>query len=257
MIVVFQGLPGAGKSLKLARTAIGVLYRNKKIYEKSLINFENKINAYRKKGAQISEEWIKSHKPQPRVLWTNLKFSKTVEEEFHGFIDYWIDLTALVRFRDCDVLIDEISVYFDARQWENMSYEIRRWLAQHRKFGIEIYGTAQDFAQCDKAFRRLTSNLIHLTKLFGSRDISATRPNPRWIWGLVAQQTLDPVGYDEEKSKFKNKSLLPSFLWWIGADDTRIFDTRAEIATPKYAPLKHIERQCERNDCTFHKTIHA
>jgi len=228
MIVVFTGLPGAGKSLKLARTAVDLLYRN--------------VRTKAKFGKH-------------RMLYTNLKFSPEIENEFRGFISYWTDLRELVQFRDCDVLIDEIATYFDARQWENMSFEVRRWLSQHRKFGIEIYGTAQDFAQADKSFRRLTSDLQYLTKLFGSRDISATRPDPKYIWGLTLVQTLDPTIYDEQKSKFKSSG-FPNFMF-ITKSDTRVFDTRAEVKTSAYPPLKHIPRVCELPDCSFHKVSHV
>jgi len=227
MIVVFTGLPGAGKSLKLARTGVDVLYRNRGYFEKT---------------------------GKKRMLYTNLKFSADVEKEFSGFIEYWTDLRKLVAFRDCDVIIDEVAVYFNARQWENMSIEVMRWLAQHRKFGIEIYGTAQDFAQTDKAFRRLTSDLLYLTKLFGSRDISATRPSPKYIWGLSLVRTLDPTRYDEEKSKFANDG-LPRFMT-ISRRDTKIFDTRAEVTSGGFPPLKHIARECELSTCTFHKVAH-
>jgi len=228
MIVVFTGLPGAGKSLKLARTILDVLYRNRRYFNKTGIK---------------------------RKLYSNLAMSQEVIEEFDGFIEMWTDIGQLTVLKDCDVIIDEIATYFDARQWEHMSLEVRRWLAQHRKFGIEIYGTAQDFAQSDKSFRRLTSDLLYLTKLFGSRDISPTKPPPKYIWGLVLVRTLDPTKYDEEKSKFENSG-IPR-LMWISRKSTQVFDTRAEVKMSKFSPLKHIARDCELPDCPFHKVIHV
>lgn len=220
MIVIFTGLPGSGKSYKLARTVVGILYRNKKILEKT---------------------------GKKRLLYTNLKLAKAVEDEFTEFVVYWKDLRELTPLRDCDVVIDEVATYFDARLWETLSLEMRRWLAQHRKFGIEIYGTAQDFAQVDKAFRRLTSDLLYLTKLVGSRDISATRPNPKYIWGLSLVRDLDPTVYDEQKSKFATAG-LPKFMI-ISRQGTEIFDTRAEVQFSAALPLRHIERVCERPEC--------
>jgi len=38
MIAIFTGLPGAGKSLKMARTAIELLNRNQKYWDKSVKN---------------------------------------------------------------------------------------------------------------------------------------------------------------------------------------------------------------------------
>jgi len=228
MIVVFTGLPGSGKSARLARTAVEILYRNRKMQEQTGV---------------------------VRLLWTNLKLAPEVEVEFKGQIAYWTDLRQLTPLRDVDVLIDEVATYFDARLWETLSLEMRRWLAQHRKFGIEIYGTSQDFAQVDKAFRRLTSNLLYLRKLVGTRDISPTRPPPKFVLVISMVQELDPTTYDEQKSKFANDG-IPSFMV-ITKKDVDIFDTRAEVALSHALPLKHIERECERNDCPFHKVQHV
>lgn len=227
-IAIFTGLPGSGKSYKLGRTVVDVLYRNRKYFEKY--------------GTR-------------RYVWTNLKLKSDVEAEFREYIMYWTELKQLVPLRDCDVVIDEVATYFDARLWETLSLEMRRWLAQHRKFGIEIYGTSQDFAQVDKAFRRLTSDLLYLTKLAGSRDISATKPPPRFIWGICAVRHLDPTVYDEQKSKFQAAG-LPSFMI-ISRAGTEIFDTRAEVQLSSALPLKHIEKECERAGCSFKKTVHV
>jgi len=228
MIVIFSGLPGSGKSYKLGRLVVEILYRNKKAFE--------------------------SGRPK-RLLWTNLQLSPAIEEEFSGFVQYWTDLRQLTPLRDCDVVIDEVATYFDARLWETLSLEMRRWLAQHRKFGIEIYGTSQDFAQVDKAFRRLTSDLLYLTKLVGSRDISATKPPPRFIWGVVLVRTLDPTIYDEQKSKFQTGG-IPRFMW-ISKKGTEMFDTRAEVRLSSALPMKHIQKECEDIKCGFHKVVHV
>lgn len=247
MIVVFTGLPGAGKSLKLADTVISILYRNRKYWKKQ-------VDAYHKM-CEDAENPDEIPKPKPRFVYSNLKMSLEVEQEFHGFIKYWTDLRELTPLRDVDVVIDEVATYFDARLWETLSLEMRRWLAQHRKFGIEIYGTSQDFAQVDKAFRRLTSNLLYLKKLIGSRDISTTRPPPKFIWGFVVISELDPTVYDEQKSKFA-KAGLPRFMF-ITRDRTNVFDTRAEVKLSAALPLKHIEKECENANCDFHKVVHV
>jgi len=229
MIAIFSGLPGSGKSLKLGQTVIDILYRNRRWHEKT--------------GQDL------------RKVYTNLKLSKEVEEEFAEMIVYWTDLRQLTPLRDVDVVIDEVATYFDARLWETLSLEMRRWLSQHRKFGIEIYGTTQDFAQVDKAFRRLTSNLLYLNKLVGSGDISPTKPLPKYIWGITLIQELDPTIYDEQKSKFQSSG-LPRFMF-ITRARTQVFDTRAEVSLSSALPLKHIERECERNNCQFHKVQHV
>jgi len=249
MIVIFTGLPGSGKSYKLGRTVVEILYRNKKLHQRQLKAFEENPEAFIPEGQLLPVE------PKPRLVWTNLALKSTVSDEFAGYFVYWTELRQLTPLRDCDVIIDEVATYFDARLWETLSLEMRRWLAQHRKFGIEIYGTSQDFAQVDKAFRRLTSDLLYLTKLAGSRDISATKPPPRFIWGVALVRELDATIYDEQKSKFA-ASGMPKFMW-ISRKGTEIFDTRAEVKLSSALPLKHIEKECEMPNCTFRKTVHV
>jgi len=242
-IAIFTGLPGSGKSYKLGQTVLDILHENKKRFEKQIDKY------WTTKSLRVLKE------PERRYLWTNLQLSPEIEKEYKGYIKYWTELRQLTPLRDADVVIDEIATYFDARLWETLSLELRRWLAQHRKFGIEIYGTAQDFAQTDKAFRRLTSDLLHLTKIIGSRDISATKPSPKYIWGFSLVQTLDPQRYDEEKSKFANNG-IPKFMW-IGKAGTDVFDTRAEVKLSSALPLKHIQKECEDLTCGYHKVIHV
>jgi len=240
MIGIISGLPGSGKSYRLGQLVIDLLYRNRKIYTRQ-------INAWQDNPV--------GPMPQPRRIWTNLKMTPQVEEEFPDFIMYWTELKQLTPLRDVDVIIDEVATYFDARLWETLSLEMRRWLAQHRKFGIEIYGTTQDFAQVDKAFRRLTSDLLYLTKLMGSGDISPTKPRIRFVWGVVLVRRMDPTVYDEQKSKFGAQG-LPSFMF-ISRAGTEIFDTRAEVKLSSELPLKHIEKECEDPMCSFKKTVHV
>jgi hypothetical protein len=242
MIVIFTGLPGSGKSYKLGRTVVEILYRNKKAFEKA----ENYYWTTKLPTLRY---------PEKRYVYTNLALGGSVADEFQGYIKTWTDLRQLTPLRDVDVIIDEVATYFDARLWETLSLEMRRWLAQHRKFGIEIYGTSQDFAQVDKAFRRLTSDLVYLTKLVGSRDISATKAPPRFIWGLALVRELDPTVYDEQKSKFA-ASGVPKFMW-ISRKGTELFDTRAEVKLSSALPMKHIRKECENPDCSFVKTVHV
>lgn len=231
MKVIFSGLEGSGKSLKLAILVSDLVHRNSKWYKKS--------------GIQ-------------RKIASNLRFSKDFEQYALSIgvpIHYWENLDELIKLEQCDVVMDEVGNYFDSRMWADLSLDVRRWLTQGSKMGIEIYGSAQDFAQIDKAFRRLVNHLFHITKLMGSRRPSATKPPVKRIWGLCSSKELDPMGYDEDKSKFQSMSVFPSFFF-IRRSDCEIFDTTQKIQRSKPYPYKHVERECELENCGFHKIIH-
>jgi len=226
MIVIWTGRPGAGKSQKMATTMVDILYRNVSYFKKSGIK---------------------------RQVYSNLKLCADAEQEFAGFLNYWSEPRELVDLRNCDVFWDEIATHLDSTQWQNMSLEIKRWLQQHRKFGIEIYGTTQDFAMIDKSMRRMTSDLFILSKLFGSRDKSSTKPDIKYIWGVCTIRPLDPATYDEEASKTGG---WPSFML-LSRKGIELYDTTQEIKQGEYPPLNHIERECIYPGCKFHRVVHA
>jgi len=224
--IIFSGLEDSGKSLRLATYAGKILERN--------------------------AAWLKIT-GRARPIRTNLEFSA-------GFLEYaaslgipvvmWKDLEELPAFTECDLIMDEVGAYFDSRTFKDLPLEIRLWLAQASKLGVDIYGSAQDFAQVDISFRRLTTELYHITKLAGSPRPSATRPPVRRIWGVCMVKPLDPVGYDEQTRKFNNAGVFPSFFA-IKASTCAIFDTQKRIAKSDPPPYKHVERRCTEPGCGF------
>lgn len=231
MKVIFSGLESSGKSLLLAKTVRELIYRN--------------------------AEWLKVTGVM-RPIRSNIRFAPHVVErakELGIEIYYWKDLEDLTPHTEFDLVIDEIGTYFDSRKWSDLSLDVRRWIVQGAKCGIEMYGTAQDFAQVDKAFRRLTTNLVHITKIMGSRRPSATTPPIKRIWGICAKTELDPLAYKEDKDKFEGKG-LPSFFF-IVKEDCIMYDTQQKIAEAKLPPFKHQVRECLHEGCGHVKVSHV
>jgi len=231
---ITEGAPGQGKSLYTARTARRLLLRNK--------------------------SWEKSGNER-RILWSNLKFSENFEHEFDGYIKYWSDSSQLVKLRDCDIIWDEIATELDSRNWTNLSIEMKRFLSQYRKRGIDIYGNTQDFSMVDQRARLMISNVRTLSKIIGSRDISTTKPAPKTIWGLV--MIRDVQNFREVDPEKKKYDVIPSFML-ISKELVSIYDTRQDIALGKPPPLRHETRFCEHHkdaggngDCDFCKEFHS
>jgi len=245
MKVIFSGLESSGKSLKLAMTAAEIAHRNFKWFEKQKRDYEHL-------GAERFKEKYEKDAPKVRPIVSNLQFSDVfyehVTKELGVPITYWTNLDDLIKMEHCDIFIDEVGNYFDSRLWTDLSLDARRWLTQGAKTGIEMYGTAQDFAQVDKAFRRLVNDLIHITKAFGSRRPSPTKPPVKYIWGLCMGRALDPQGYDEDKKKFAGSFAIPHFFA-IRRQACEIFDTTQKIVRSKPTPYRHIEKECELPDC--------
>jgi len=229
---IFSGLESSGKSLLLADTSIDLVYRNAKWHKRTGV---------------------------PRQIWSNMRFS---DEFFHWAtvemcipIVYWENLDQLVYLEEADIICDEVGNYFDSRMWADLSLDVRRWLTQGAKTGIEFYGGAQDFAQVDKSFRRLVQpgDLIHVTKVIGSPRPSKTKPPVKRIWGLLMTRSLDPQGYNEDKKKFEGGG-FPHFRF-IRKATCAIFYTGQKIVRSAPAKLRHIEQECEDPQCRHERHI--
>jgi len=232
MKTIYSGLESSGKSLRLAKVVSDLVYRNSKWKEKSgvvrpiISNLEFKVEFY---------EWATVEMGIPIIYWRNLE--------------------ELIQYDNADIIIDEVGTYFDSRLWSDLSLDVRRWLTQGAKTGIEIYGSAQDFAQVDLAFRRLVNHLYHITKLVGSGRPAATKPPIKNIWGLCSMRELNPREYKEDKKSFDKTNIFPSFFL-IERRYCEIFDTTQKILRSTPPPLKHIERGCELESCNFHRLAH-
>jgi len=235
MKIIYTGPEGSGKSYQLAQTAGMLVERN--------------------------ADWLKKV-GRSRPIVSNLHFNDWFVKFAYDRkvpIKYWKDIEELPYLTECDLLIDEVGAYFDSRTFKDLPLDVRLWLAQADKLGVDIFGTAQDFAQVDVSFRRLISgagnSLYLIDKMVGSQRPSATKPHVSKPWGICTMREIDPVGYDENTKKFANKG-LPKFFF-IRKEICDVFDTNLRIAKSKPPPYKHIERECGDPSCEFHRVVHV
>jgi len=230
-INIFTGLPGSGKSHETARLCVDLLYRNRKWYEKS--------------GTL-------------RPVVSNLKMCKEIEDEFgfgteNSFLYYWTESDELPKIVNSDVLWEEMGVIVDSRNWENMPLELRRWLAQHRHRGVDIYGNVQDLADVDIAVRRLCANAYTLKKIIGSRDPHPTSPPVKYIWGIVLKFKVDPRKLT--KDNIFQTETMPSGMFFITRKTVGYYDMHNDIVPGKLSKLQHRQRFCDT--CGYVKTVHV
>jgi hypothetical protein len=224
MIEIYTGKCGTGKTLKLADRMCGILARNARWNKKSGAN---------------------------RKIATNLRINPEFIAHYKNQIVYWSDPLELVKFRDVDIFWDEISTHLDATQWASLPLDVKRFLQQHRKKGVDIYGTTQTFATVDVSMRRLVDILWVCRKIIGSRNPSPTKPPVRAIWGLIWLSAIAPMTFEDEKPKHDGWDWL-----LINRDLCNVYDTTQEIEMGHYPPLKHIVRTCSDPNCDFQRVSH-
>jgi len=224
MIAIVTGLPGASKSYMCAQHTVRLIARNKR--------------------------WHKATGVKRQVV-SNLVMSPEFEAYAGDFLRYWEDPEELPGLKDCDVIWEEMGAHIDSRSWEQLPLALRRWLQQHRHRGINIYGNCQDFADVDVAVRRLTGQLLYLTKIVGSRDPSPTSKPPMIIWGVILKMYLDPRKYKEEN---KLSDGVFGGVEFITKKGVRLYSMRNDIKPGKYPALQHRSRTCL--DCGYTKVLH-
>lgn len=211
---IIEGKPGQGKSLYTAKLAQRLIKRNMKIAGKYAIF---------------------------RPVVSNIKFAPWFEEWAGPFLEYWNTTTEVVQLRNVDLLWDEIATELDSRNFANLSEELKRFLSQYRKRGVDIYANTQDFSMIDARARLMVTRVATLTKLMGSRDPSATKPNIKHIWGLVLIRDVENILADDpQKKRYK----LGFNVFWIDKRDIEIYDTTQDIPLSPPLPLRKEVRLC-------------
>lgn len=242
MLSIVTGLPGASKSYMCAQKTVELVARNRKWFKRT-----GRVRPV-VSNLVLSDEFF--NKANGYVEFED----KTTGEVYHNeedFLQYWEDPEQLPHLKNCDVIWEEMGAHVDSRSWEQLPLDLRRWLQQHRHRGVNIVGNCQDFADIDIAVRRLTGELLYLTKLAGSRDPSPTTLPPKWIWGIILKMYLDPRNYEEQK-----KLSQGSFggLEFVSREGVELYSMHNDIKPGKYPPLQHRSRTCA--DCGFVKTVH-
>jgi hypothetical protein len=121
----YTGRPGAGKTCSMVWAAWRLHKRGRRI--RSNIPLED-----RRPGSKtFGQEWTDG--PRLRTL------AEAMQED------------------NCLILLDEIHVWAPSQEWDKIPPEMKIWLAQHRKNGLDIWYTSQSSARVYNVIRELTA----------------------------------------------------------------------------------------------------
>lgn len=235
--------PGHGKSLDTART-VQKLFNTYKYVEKKYPSLPRRVLLCNLKlSPKVEELYLNNHLlywENPRQLRYCLREHCWIKETQHGT-------------HDVDIVIDELANYAPSDGWKDLPRWLRKLFAQHRHRGIRIYANTQDYMAIDINFRRMVAKAYEVQKIIGSRDISATLPPVKYIWGIVIKREFDPGQIEMMgiNAPLERKGLPKIFF--ISKKLIEMYDTTQDL--PEYMPdaLEHLKFQCIDPDC---KRIH-
>lgn len=136
MVSAIFGLPGVGKSLILSWLGARAVHGKN-------------INVH---GFAVSTE-----KTYQRV-YTNFPLEGAYKLDF--------DLLGLADYNHCLILIDEIQLYADSRNFKNFSDNLSNFFTQHRKDHIDLVWCSQSYKNTDLRIRSVTDKLYYLDRGF-------------------------------------------------------------------------------------------
>ncbi len=116
------------------------------------------------------------------------------------------------------VLIDDGAVWFGARQWLKLPWEIQHKIINNRKDAIQVFVTTQFFESLDRTFRENCHKYYECEKLIGSSEHSKN------VWGVIRVRRYAPRFYD----KIRRKPLETRYLF-IRKKYTDLYDTYEKI----------------------------
>lgn len=249
-IYLTVGKKGAGKSLRESRQAIRVM---------------NGYYASEKKYPDLPR----------RIYFSKQKFAKRIEDielwdlekNPHGHLYYWDNVYQLKNcpryacwkgdaphpLHNADVFWDEIGNDITQTNWASTPDWTKQIFSHARKRGVRIFANTQKYEMVDINFRRQVDEAVWLIKLFGSRDIDVTRPNPRFIFVFQMSTKFDPMDMENEndpRNLWELREGWPSFAWY-GKRDVSVFDTTSEVPPWIANKTQEISYECVLGDeCT-------
>lgn len=196
-----------------------------------------------------------------RKLYSNMKYSDEVDKKELGkHLEYWENPEQIYRVRNSDILWDEIGKDLPAGSWADTPKEIKQVFSHLRKRGNRLFANTQVYEDCDVSFRRQCDFAFQIQKVFGSKDVSASLPPPRFIWGILMMRQFDPLQLEYERDPEKREELqlswFPSFML-VKRSLIEMYDTHAEI--PPYQPnkLREIILTCREGELCQDKDKHG
>jgi len=211
MITVYTGLPGSGKTVQIARQAEKLARKNLELLKSTGV---------------------------ARYVRSNLPFSPIFVKKYGEILRPFSDIYDMPKWKECDVVIDELADYFDSHEWERTPREIKAYLRLHRHYKVNIYAVAQDFLTVDKSFRRLCAHLYHIDRIFSYGEPSVYKSKNKkhpFVFSVIRE--VDPNMWELEKEYYTYIPATSSYELFTKRDFI-IYDTFADLPPQPLPPLK-------------------
>lgn len=108
-------------------------------------------------------------------------FGDEVEFEAQYIKDKDLFIDTMCKVTNTIILIDELSAWFDARNWKMLPKEFDIRIKQYRKVNVHLLYTAQNFKHVDLRVQQFTNVIVECSPT-PKPDIESFAPPPSPIW---------------------------------------------------------------------------
>jgi hypothetical protein len=160
-----------------------------------------------------------------RTMQQYLKEGRKVASNFKvndSRVRYSLDIFQLLGGESEVIFLDELQLFLNSRNWDNLPMSIQYRLQQHRKFGLDIWGSVQNIKRLDVVARELIQRYFEIVKILGSVDkgkVLAKHP-----FGLFLVREFVP-----DDAELKRRSALNMSFFLLNRKDYSFYDTLQPI----------------------------
>lgn len=233
-------------------------------------------------GLQLIKGYYAREKRYPqlkrRIYMSKQKFSPLIEkkelvsdENPNGHLYYWthVDQLSTCPRKNCwkddkahhlhnaDIAWDEIGNDLPPDHWKDTPDWLRQVFSHCRKRGNRIFANAQQYDMVDIHFRRQVDVALVVKKIIGTRDIDATRPDPKFVFVLQKINEFDPIQMEHEDDPRRLETNVWPSLRYYTKRDTEIFDTSFELPPYQVTRMREIVMECIEGDKCRDKKNHT
>lgn len=151
------------------------------------------------------------------------------------------DLDEVYGLEDADIWHDEAQNTTGARDWESMPKKIRRWLSEHRHYGLNLIFLTQHYKFVDVYFRRLADHVFEVWRILHLSFLSPC-PDADSETGEAGRSAF--LGLRSVRRPWKDLEQwwpIPAFwaLWRRSAEIPDAYNTRAKKEWKDEKPKKN------------------
>lgn len=230
MLYIVCGLPRNGKSVYLTREICkdldkypessipiycnwDIRYITRETYQKFPFGFSLKVpNIFRKLPFFVFEKSDILH---------DTHISSGRLRKYQNFEDL------LTLKGPCDIYIDEMGGLLFNRDWKSIPSGFIKYLQQHGKKGIDIFGATQSIDSIEVNFRRLCAGIAIVSKIFKPSILRPSRISQHKGFPLFKVEVVDRHPYLGDK----DEKITLSHIFYARKKYLTAFDTKQDIVT--------------------------